>query len=284
LKILITGSNGMLGRDLLPVVGERHEAVSLTHSQADITQELEVRRAFHGVCPDVVLHTAAMTAVDDCELQPERAFKTNSEGTRNVASACAELGASMLYISTDYVFDGEKLEPYTETDPTHPVSIYGQSKLEGEAHLQRLLTSYWIVRTSWVFGPFGKNFVDAIVGKACQGAKLQVVDDQVGCPTYTEDLARKILEIVEHGGPGLYHVSNQGACSRFEFAQEILKQAGMDPALVVPIPTSSSDRPARRPKNSRLANNRLIEEDLALLPDWKDALRRYFERKPPALA
>lgn len=273
----------MLGRDLLPVLQECHDVVSLTRSQADITQEPEVRRAFHQVRPEIVIHAAAMTAVDDCELQPALAFKTNAEGTRNVASACAKLGAAMVYVSTDYVFDGEKAEPYTEADPTHPVSVYGQSKLEGEAHLRRLLTSYWIVRTSWVFGPFGKNFVEAIVGKARQGAKLRVVDDQVGCPTYTEDLARKIAEIVERGGFGLYHVSNQGACSRYEFAREILRQAGMDPSLVAPVSTSASDRPARRPKNSRLANNRLIEEDLALLPDWKDALGRYFQRKPPAL-
>lgn len=273
----------MLGKDLLPILQERHESVCLTRADADITDERQVRRAIKDACPEVVIHAAAMTAVDDCELRPELAFKANAEGTRHVASACAELGAPMFYISTDYVFDGEKTEPYVETDQAHPVSVYGQSKLEGENHVRALLRRFWIARTSWVFGPFGKNFVEAILGKARQGTTLRVVDDQVGCPTYTADLARKIVEIVERGGPGLYHVSNQGSCSRFEFAREILRQTGLDPALVVPVPTSASDRPARRPMNSRLANRKLGEEKLGLLPDWKDALNRYLRRKPPSL-
>lgn len=281
MKILVTGSNGMLGKDLIPLLKEHHESVPLTRAEADITDELQVRRAIKEARPEVVIHTAAMTAVDDCELRPELAFKANAEGTRYVAAVCAELGVPMFYVSTDYVFDGEKAEPYVETDCTHPVSVYGKSKLEGENHVQTLLRRFWIARTSWVFGPFGKNFVEAIVGKARQGATLRVVDDQVGCPTYTADLARKIVEIVERGGPGLYHISNQGSCSRFEFAREILRQAGLDPALVLPVPTSASDRPARRPMNSRLANRKLEEEKLGLLPDWKDAMRRYFRRKPP---
>jgi dTDP-4-dehydrorhamnose reductase len=224
-----------------------------------------------------------MTAVDDCETRPGLAFKTDTEGTRNVVSACAEIEARMLYVSTDYVYDGENPEPYTEADSTHPVNTSGQSKLEGEAHLPALLSSYWIVRTSWVSGPLGKNFVEAIVGRARQATKLQVVDDQVCCPTYTEDLARKIIDIVEHSSSGIYHVSNQGACSRFDFAREILRQRCLDPALVAPIPTSASHRPARRPKNSRLANSRPIEEGLALLPGWKDALGRYLQHKPPGM-
>ena len=281
MKILVTGSNGMLGNDLLPLLQERHAVVPLTRAEADITDELQVRRAIKEVRPEVVIHAAAMTAVDDCELRPELAFRANAEGTRHVASACAELGVPIFYVSTDYVFDGEKAEPYVETDRTHPVSVYGQSKLEGENQVRALLRRFWIARTSWVFGPFGKNFVEAILGKARQGATLRVVDDQVGCPTYTADLARKIVEIVELGSPGLYHISNQGSCSRFEFAQEILRQVGLDLALVVPVPTSASDRPARRPMNSRLANRKLEEEKLGLLPDWKDALRRYFRRRTP---
>lgn len=281
MKILVTGSNGMLGKDLLPLLRERHEPVGITRTEADITDELQVRHAIQGTSPEIVIHAAAMTAVDDCELRPELAFKANAEGTRHVAAACAELGVPMFYVSTDYVFDGEKAEPYVETDQTHPVSIYGKSKLEGENHVRTLLSRFWIARTSWVFGPFGKNFVEAILGKARQGATLRVVDDQVGCPTYTADLARKIVEIIELGRPGLYHISNQGSCSRFEFACEILRQAGIDPALVLPVPTSASDRPARRPMNSRLANRKLEEEELGLLPDWKDALCRYLRRKPP---
>lgn len=281
MKILVTGGNGMLGKDLLPLLQERHESVRLTRAEADITDQLQVRRAIGQGRPQVVIHAAAMTAVDGCELRPELAFKVNAEGTRHVAAVCAELGVPMLYVSTDYVFDGEKAEPYVETDRTHPVSVYGKSKLEGENHVRELLQHFWIARTSWVFGPFGKNFVEAILGKGRQGATLRVVDDQIGCPTYTADLAQKIVEIVERGRPGLYHVSNQGSCSRFEFAQEILRQAGLDPTLVLPVPTSASDRPARRPANSRLANQKLEEEKIAFLPDWKDALSRYLLRKPP---
>jgi len=280
-KILVTGSNGMLGKDLLPLLQERHESVSLTRAEADITNQLQVQRAIKNARPEVVIHAAAMTAVDDCELRPELAFKVNAEGTRHVAAVCAELGVPMFYVSTDYVFDGDKAEPYVETDKVHPVSVYGKSKLEGENHVRTLLRQFWIARTSWVFGPFGRNFVEAILGKARQGATLQVVDDQVGCPTYTADLAKKITEIVERGCPGLYHVSNQGSCSRFEFAREILRQSGLDPALVLPVPTSASDRPARRPANSRLANRKLEEEKLGILPDWKDALSRYLLRETP---
>jgi dTDP-4-dehydrorhamnose reductase len=264
----------MLGQDLTALLRARHQALALCRFDADIAHNQQIGRAIEQARPEVVIHTAAFTAVDECEIQPDLAFRVNADGSRNVALACRKLGISMLYVSTDYVFDGEKNEPYVESDLPNPISVYGRSKLEGERYVSQLLKRYWIVRTSWLFGPRGKNFTQEILRRARQGAVLRVVDDQVGSPTYTEDLAAKLEQIIERGKSGIYHVSNQGACSRFEFAQEILRQVGVDPSQVVPIPSSMSNRLARRPRDSRLANARLMAEGLGPLPLWQDALRR----------
>jgi dTDP-4-dehydrorhamnose reductase len=188
----------------------------------------------------------------------------------------------MLYLSTDYVFDGQKTAPYAEDDLPNPLNVYGQSKLQGESHVKELLPRSWIVRTSWLFGPLGKNFVRTILQRAQQGESLRVVDDQVGAPTYTVDLAEKLEQIVMRGSPGTYHVTNRGYCSWFEFAKEILRQAGLSHVPLFAIPTSASDRPARRPRNSRLAHTRLESEGLGLLPPWQDALARYLLREVQA--
>jgi dTDP-4-dehydrorhamnose reductase len=190
----------------------------------------------------------------------------------------------MLYLSTDYVFDGRKPSPYAEDDPPNPLNVYGRSKLEGEKHVMELLPAAWIVRTSWLFGPLGKNFVAAILQRARRNEPLRVVDDQVGAPTYTVDLAAKLEQIVMKGTPGVYHVTNRGYCSWFEFAQEILRQAGLTRVPLSAIPTTASDRPAVRPLNSRLAHTRLENEGLGLLPPWQDALSRYLLRDPQARA
>ena len=229
--------------------------------------------------PDVVIHTAAFTAVDDCERNPDLAFRVNGEGTRNVGSACRPAHAAMVYISTDYVFDGQKQSPYAETDHPNPINVYGKSKLQGENYAAELVEHSWIVRTSWLFGPLGKNFVGAILTRARQGESLRVVDDQVGAPTYTVDLAEKLVEIVERGKPGVYHVTGQGYCSWFEFAQEILAQAGMGNTPISPIDTFASGRLAPRPRNSRLVNTHLLEQGLGLLPPWQSALGRYLARE-----
>jgi dTDP-4-dehydrorhamnose reductase len=185
----------------------------------------------------------------------------------------------MLYVSTDYVFDGEKADAYVESDSPNPINIYGRSKLEGERYVSDLIDRFWIVRTSWLFGPLGKNFVKTILDMARRGQSLRVVNDQVGSPTYTVDLATGLEQIFEKGSPGIYHVTNQAHCSWYEFAEEILRQAGLEQVELLPIPTSASDRPARRPRNSRLANTRLVAEGLGLLPPWQDALRRYLVRE-----
>jgi dTDP-4-dehydrorhamnose reductase len=275
----------MLGQDLMERLAVRHEALGLDLPEADITDPARVLRFFKTANPEGVIHTAAFTAVDECERRPELAFQVNSEGTRNVALACRQGGLPMLYISTDYVFEGEKSAPYVEEDTPNPVSVYGRSKLEGEKHVQELLGCYWIVRTSWLFGLKGKNFVEAILLKAAAGEHLRVVADQIGAPTYTVDLAQIIEQIMEKGRGGIYHATNQGHCSWFDFAREIVRLAGLDRVQISPISSSELDRPARRPKNSRLLNARLQREGLSLLPSWQDALIRYMRarwRQPEA--
>jgi len=271
----------MLGRDLTARLVSRHEVIPADLPEVDITdlpafQEVVIRQK-----PQAVIHAAAFTAVDECELQPAEAFRVNAEGTRNVALACRQARIPMLYVSTDYVFDGEKTEPYVESDSPNPINIYGRSKLEGERYVSDLIDRFWIVRTSWLFGPLGKNFVKTILNAARRGQSLRVVNDQVGSPTYTVDLAAALEQILEKGGPGIYHVTNQGHCSWYEFAEEILRQAGLEGISLTPIPTSASGRPAPRPRNSCLANTRLQQEGLDLLPPWQDALRRYLLRTRP---
>lgn len=265
----------MLGQDLMEHLAGRHEVLGLVRVEADITDAERVVDAITTKSPDVVIHAAAFTAVDDCERRPEVAFRVNAEGTRNLALACRLRGLPMLYVSTDYVFDGEKAAPYEEEDAPNPINIYGRSKLQGERYVQDLLQRFWIVRTSWLFGLNGKNFVRTILSKAKTGEPLRVVDDQIGSPTYTVDLAEIIGKIVESGAPGIYHATNQGYCSWYGFAKEALRQAGMDHVPISPASSVELDRPARRPKNSRLANARLGKEGLPLLPPWRDALNTY---------
>ncbi len=280
MRILVTGSKGMLGRDLVAYLVGRHQVIPVHRPEVDITDPRTIKATIDCQAPDVVIHIAAFTNVDECETRRDLAFLANAEGTRNVAAACQQAHTPLLYISTDYVFDGEKATPYVEEDVPHPINAYGQSKLQGEEHVRALLKAFWIVRTSWLFGPMGKNFVRAILEKAQRNGLLQVVDDQFGAPTYTLDLAEKLEEIVQQGSPGIYHVTNQGYCSWFEFAQEIVRQAGLSQVRVDPLSTSASSRPARRPRNSRLANARLEAEGLSLLPPWQDGLRRYLLRVP----
>ena len=272
----------MLGQDLAPLLTARQELLPADLPEVDITDASEVEKSVDAGKPDVVIHAAAFTAVDECERQSQRAFLVNSTGTRNVALACRRARVPMLYMSTDYVFDGEKDAPYVESDAPNPLNIYGKSKLDGERHVRELVPHFWIVRTSWLFGPLGKNFVQTILGRLRAGEALRVVDDQVGAPTYTIDLAAKLLQIVESGGPGIYHVTNQGYCSWFDFSREVARQAGLGWAAISPTPTSDSDRAARRPLNSRLANTRLKSEGLSLLPTWTDAVGRYLEREARA--
>ncbi|MGH9342903.1 MAG: dTDP-4-dehydrorhamnose reductase [Terriglobia bacterium] len=284
MRIAVTGSTGMLGRDLVPFLSGRHHVIPVSRAEADVTDGAGILRALAAARPDAVIHAAAFTAVDECERQPETAFRVNGEGTKNVATACRELQVPLMYVSTDYVFDGSKAAPYAEDDAPNPLNVYGKSKLEGERSVMDLLERFWIVRVSWLFGPMGKNFVRTILDLARGGAPLRVVGDQTGAPTYTVDLSVKIEQIVGSVGsgsgvaPGIYHVTNQGYCSWFGFAREALCQSGLEHTPLSPISTQEAGRPARRPKNSRLSNARLEREGLGLLPAWQDALARYLLR------
>jgi dTDP-4-dehydrorhamnose reductase len=227
--------------------------------------------------PDLVIHLAAYTDVDGCEANPQLAEETNSTGARNVATACAQVGAAMLYVSTDYVFDGAKLGDYLEDDPPNPISVYGKSKWLGEQHVRAILKRYFIVRTSWLYGPHGKNFVSTILRLAHQQKVLRVVNDQQGSPTYTRHFSLKIAELASTQAYGIYHITGSGTCSWFEFARTILELWPVEGAQVIPISSYESGRAARRPANSVLENRALKQAHLELMPHWKVALSEYLD-------
>ena len=277
MRVLVTGANGMLGTALLPRLAAEHEVVGVDFLDFDISQEAAVQKAFRDLRPEFVFHLAAFTDVDGCEANPQKAEQVNALGTRNVARACAEIGAVLLYVSTDYVFDGSMERPYREDDAPNPISVYGQSKLGGEQHVQSLLARHFVVRSSWLYGPRGKNFVATILKVAQERDELRVVSDQRGSPTYTEHLAVKLAQMVQVQSYGIYHVTGAGNCSWFEFAQAILELGGLERVHVVPISTQESGRRARRPANSVLENRRLVESHLGALPHWKEGLAHYLE-------
>jgi len=250
-EFLVIGSGGQLGRSLVALLGPR--AVGLPRSALDIRDRRAVAEALRTHAPRVVIHAAAATDVDACERDGRLAWEVNAQGTAHVAEACAAIGSWMLYVSTDYVFDGHAETPYPPQAPVHPLSAYGRSKAAGELAVQCLLPqAHWIVRTSWVFAPYGHNFPLAILRQALESEQpLRVVADQRSTPTYAPDLARWLLALVERGKPGLYHAANEGVCSREEFAREILRQAGLG-RTVVPIGSGEAGRPAPRPAYSAL--------------------------------
>ncbi len=278
LRILVTGAGGQLGTDVVRVASEpgRHEVVAATRSELDVGDRDSVLAAVTGTAPDLVVHCAAWTAVDACESDPERAFRVNSLGCRNVAEAARLAGAHLVAVSTDYVFDGSLTRPYTEWDRTDPASVYGRSKRAGEEEILALLPTATIARTSWVCGPNGANMVKTILRLAAGEGTLRFVDDQRGCPTFTGDLAAMLLQLGTGRRPGLFHVTNQGATSWFGLARDVLAAAGLDPARVEPIATSELDppRPAPRPANSVLDNAALRMSGVTLLPDFHEPLER----------
>lgn len=277
MRILITGAGGMLGYALAPALAPAHQVTGLDIADCDIRDRDAVRKTFRAHRPELVMHLAAYTDVDGCELDARRADECNGEGARNVAQACKELGATMLYMSTDYVFDGNQDQAYNEDAPPNPINAYGRSKLQGERHVQALLDRYFIVRTSWLFGPQGRNFVATILGVAKQGRELRVVNDQRGSPTYTRHLASKLSQLAGTKQYGVYHITGSGSCSWFEFARAIVDLGGFRDVPVAPISSDQCGRPARRPANSVLENRRISSEGLGLLPHWMEGLGSYIE-------
>jgi dTDP-4-dehydrorhamnose reductase len=276
-KVLITGAGGQLGRDVQAVCDAAgDEVVAADHGRLDLADRDAVLSAICGVQPDVVINAGAWTAVDDCESDPDRAYRVNALGVRHVMDAARRVGAHLCQVSTDYVFDGTKAEPYVEWDHPNPVSVYGQSKRGGELEVD---PGQCIVRTSWVCGEHGNNMVKTVL-RVADRPELRFVDDQRGCPTFTADLAVMIRRLAVERRPGIFHVTNQGAVSWYEFVRDILGMIGRDPGKLRPIATAELDppRPAPRPANSVLDNAALRLSDLPLLPHYRDSLARLLDR------
>ncbi len=274
-KILITGAAGMLGKQLISQCPDVFEPVGVDLKEFDITDLSAFRKWVGDVRPAHIIHGAAMTNVDGCETAIEGAMKVNGFGARNAAIAAEEAGASILYVSTDYVFDGEHEGEYFETDPTCPMSSYGRSKLAGEIYTMSLTNRYHIVRTQWLYGAAGKNFVDTIKNAGHERDELNVVNDQHGCPTYARDLTNGIYHILtQDAGYGIYHCSGKGSCTWFDFAKKIVELSG-GKAVVHPMSSEKLDRPAPRPRNSALRNLSLELTVGDPTPPWEDALRDY---------
>jgi len=277
-RVLITGAGGQVGTELIDVFSlGGHEVEGFSHASLDITSRDAVRAAVVDFHPDAIVHSAAWTAVDACESDPERAFAVNAMGTRYLVEAARLVDAPVHYISTDYVFDGLKDSPYVEWDQPNPQSVYGLSKLAGESELDDGST---VIRTSWVCGFHGPNMVKTILRLAAEYETLSFVDDQFGHPTFADDLAAMIAKLVTERRSGLFHVTNAGAVSWFEFAQEVLLAAGQDPARVYPIATADllPARPAPRPANSVLDNAALRLSGLPSAVDFRVPLRRLVDR------
>lgn len=277
MRILVTGASGQLGYDVERELERRGiEHLGTSSRELDITDREAVEHLMQSYRPDAVIHCAAYTKVDLAEDEPERCWAVNADGTRNLAAACREIGAKLLYISTDYVFPGTGERSYETGDPTGPVNTYGRSKLAGELAVQSLLEKYFIVRISWVFGKNGNNFVKTMLRLAETKAELSVVCDQIGSPTYTADLAPLLCDMVQTERYGVYHATNEGTCAWSEFAEAIFELAGRQ-VVVHPIPTSAYPTRAARPLNSRMSKECLHSNGFQELPEWKNALARYLK-------
>ena len=276
MKILITGSNGMLGQDLRKVLDEKHELICTTSKTLDITdknQTIEVIKTFN---PDIVINSAAYTDVDGCEENIDTAYAVNGEGVRNLALACREVDCSLVHISTDYVFNGKSERPWVEDDEVGPVSVYGKSKLQGEEAIQEILDKFFIIRTAWLYGLNGKNFPKTMLELARNHSEISVVYDEVGSPTYTPDLTYGISQLIETDYYGIYHMTNSGSCSWCEFAKYIFEVAGSD-VEVIPVTASEFARPAPRPSYSVLENKKWVEKGFKPLRNYKQAVKEYIE-------
>lgn len=277
MRVLVTGAAGQLGFDVMRVLQARGIVCKgAVHEELPLTERDVVMRCITDFQPDVVVHCAAYTAVDRAEEEPALCGAVNAEGTRFVAEACAAVDAALIYISTDYVFGGEGTDFYVPDAPKAPQNVYGCTKLAGERAVQELLTKYFIVRISWVFGIHGKNFVRTMLHLAESHETLRVVADQYGSPTYTRDLAILLADMAQSQQYGVYHATNEGVCSWAELAAEIFRQAGRS---VKVVPVSSADYPAKakRPHNSRLSKENLAMAGFSRLPSWQNAIGRYLQ-------
>ena len=275
MKVLVTGTKGQLGYDVVNELEKRgHTAVAVDIEEMDITDAVSVERVITEAEVEAVIHCAAYTAVDAAEDNVEICRRVNAEGTENIAKVCKKLDLKMIYISTDYVFDGEGERPWEPDDERHPLNVYGQTKYEGELAVEKYLEKYFIVRIAWVFGVNGKNFIKTMLKFSETHEELNVVDDQVGSPTYTYDLAVLLVDMAESDKYGRYHATNEGLCTWYQFAKEIFRQAGVE-VKVNPVTSDMFPAKAKRPKNSRMSKEKLDVNGFHRLPTWQNALERY---------
>ena len=268
MRILVTGAKGMLGQDLCPALEDcGYDVIETDIQTLDITDINQVKEFLEEESPDYVIHCAAYTNVDLAETEIEKAERVNIVGTANIAKICAEKNITLVYISTDYVFDGTKNSPYIPNDKPNPINVYGRTKLGGELAVQRYCEKYYITRTSWLYGHHGKNFVETMLSLA-EKPEIKVVNDQIGSPTWTMELCNGIIKLIENQAEyGVYHVCGSGKTSWYEFAKEIYNQTGLD-VNIKPCSTEEFPRPAKRPKYSYMENNGMCR-------DWKAALKDY---------
>lgn len=277
MKVLVTGVKGQLGYDIVNECQKRNiEAIGVDIDEMDITNAKQVNQVIKDANVDAVVHCAAWTAVDKAEDEVELCRKVNKDGTENIASVCKELDIPIMYFSTDYVFNGLGDEPWNEYDHREPLNVYGQTKYEGELIVEKL-PKHFIIRISWVFGLNGNNFIKTMLRLGKERGAVSVVDDQIGSPTYTYDLAQLCVDVIQTQEYGTYHATNEGICSWYEFACEIFKQAHMN-IKVTPVDSSAFPAKAKRPSNSRMNKKELDKHGFKRLPTWQDALKRYLDK------
>lgn len=275
MNVLVTGVNGQLGYDVVKELEKRgHQSIGVDREEMDLTSTEQIKECIENIKPEAIIHCGAYTAVDKAEDEEELCRRVNAIATKEIAEHAKELDIPMIYISTDYVFDGTKDGEYTEEDIPNPINIYGKTKYEGEVYVQELLEKYYIVRISWVFGENGNNFIDTMLRFSKERESLNVINDQVGSPTYTNDLAPLLIDMIESDRYGIYHATNEGYCTWYEFAKEIFRIADSD-IQVNKINTYEYPTKAIRPLNSRMSKQKLKNMKFTTLKNWKSALDEY---------
>ena len=275
MKVAVSGAGGMLGHEVCSVLERDHAVTALGHDELDITGGADqAASALALLAPDVLINCAAYTDVDGCEFDAARAYAVNAEGVKNLALACRRTGVKLVHISTDYVFDGASGSPYAEDSTPNPLSVYGRSKLAGELHIREALQSWLIIRTEWLYGRSGRNFVGTMLRLSRERDELEVVNDQTGSPTCAADLARAIAALLSVSATGIYHVTNSGSCTWYDFACRILSLSGLS-TRVLPISTGRLARPAARPAHSVLDCSKFVRATGQAMRPWEEALAEY---------
>ncbi len=279
MRVLVTGASGMLAKDIAPcLTGRGYETLALPHNELDIANLEAIRATVSGFEPGLIINCAAYTKVDEAEKEEQQALMVNGSGVHNLCLACQENDITLVHFSTDYVFDGSKESPYTIYDEANPINAYGRSKLLGEEYILWLLRKFLLIRTSWLFGLYGTNFVETMLELGRRQKKISVVNDQRGCPTWTHHLAKTVVSLIETGRYGVYHITNSEPTTWFDFSQEIFRLSGMD-IEVLPITSEQFPRPAKRPRNSVLDPFPLPQLLGRGMPSWREAIGEYLSQR-----